>query len=69
MVFKREDKLRFTLRELKYMDKREYGRTERIMISKAISILGRHLRNNNFDFRDDEFDCLADAIMIKTNLY
>ena len=68
-MFKREDKLRFTLRELKYMDKRQLKRKEKITISKAINVLSRHLRNRNYDFRDEEFDCLADAIQIKTHLY
>lgn len=67
-MFNREEKLRCTLREFKYMDKRELKRQDKRKINEAINVLTRHLRNKNFNFHDDEFDCLSEALQLKVNL-
>ena len=65
-MFTREEKLRLKLREFKYMDLHEYSRKDKETMRKAINVLTRHLKMRNLNFHDEEFDCLATALQIKT---
>ena len=65
-MFNREERLKTTLREFKYMDKSELKRHERKTLNDAINVLTRHLRMRNLNFHDEEFDCLATALQLKT---
>lgn len=65
MMFTEAEEQYFTLCELEYIDTDNLTKEETNIIDKAINILTRNLKNENYDLTDEEIETLSEAVQLE----
>ena len=64
-MFSEAEEQYFTLQELEYIDTDDLEESEKNIIDKAINILTRNLKNEEYDLTDDELEILSEAVQLE----